>query len=322
MTKNPANDSSLRSKTLWLLWPALLCMALVLVRFFAAYLLQDAISGADLQALQRFTMAAAIYALAWLLGRLAYLALRRKSKGKRKTPKLLGELLTAALFTVATIIAIGLLIGRPTGGILASSGLIIAVLGFAIRNVLADVLAGIAIGLEAPYRIGDWVEFDSETSGRVIEIGWRTTRILTPNGTYMILPNSHISRQMLTNYSAPRKYYQASLRITLSHEVPVSQAKQVLLDAATTAGGTTDAETQKPTVHAASYDAEGIAYTVKYWVPSFAEDVNRRDAILAAIDEAIRAQGLPLPMNRFNVVSLKDRSRSTRETTQPGTPGA
>lgn len=103
--------------------------------------------------------------------------------------------------------------------------MIIAILGFAIRNVLADVLSGIAIGVEAPYRIGDWVEFDPVTLGRVIEIGWRTTRILTPNDTYMILPNSQISRQMLTNYSAPRKQYQAKLEIILGHDISILDGK-------------------------------------------------------------------------------------------------
>ncbi len=310
MTKNPANDPSRRARALWLLWPALLCLAFVLLRLFAAHLLRDMVSEADLQAVRRFSMAAIIYSGAWLLARIFALALARKAKGKgkRRTPRLLGELLTATLFTVATIVAVGLLVGRPTGGILASSGLIIAVLGFAIRNVLADVLAGVAIGLEAPYRIGDWVEFDSATSGRVIEIGWRTTRILTPNGTYMILPNSHISRQMLTNYSAPRKHYQASLEITLGHDVPVAQAKQVLLEAASEAGGT---DSQIPSVRAGRYDTEGITYIVKYWVPSFAEDVDRRDAMLEAIDKAIRRQGLPIPMKRLNLLAIKDKAAAT-----------
>src|SRR5690606_9627675 len=93
------------------------------------------------------------------------------SKGRRRAPRLVRELVSVTLFTVATMLAVGVLIGRSSGGVLASSGLIIAILGFAIRNVLADVLSGIALGLEAPFRIGDWVEFDTVTAGRVIEIG-------------------------------------------------------------------------------------------------------------------------------------------------------
>src|SRR5690606_36979459 len=217
---------------MWFFWPTLLLLISLFLRFCQSSLFQDTVSEADTQAIQHLSTAALVYSLAWLLSRVVCRALARKGKGKRKTPKLLSELLTAVLFTVATIVALGLMLGQQAGGILASSGLVIAILGFAIRNVLADVLSGVAIGLEAPYRIGDWVEFDTGTSGRVIEIGWRTTRILTPNGTYMILPNSHISRQMLTNYSAPRKHYQSSLQIVLGHDIPVSKAKDVLLTAA------------------------------------------------------------------------------------------
>lgn len=322
MTKNPANESTRRAVALWLLWPALGFVAFMLVRLFAAYLLPDKLLDSDVQAVRRLSTAASVYCLAWLLARINSLALARKTKGKYKKPKLLGELITAALFTVATIIAIGLLIGRPTGGILASSGLIIAILGFAIRNVLADVLAGIAIGLEAPYRIGDWVKFDAETSGRVIEIGWRTTRVLTPNGTYMILPNSHISRQMLTNYSAPRKHYQASLQITLSHDVPVSKAKKILLEAATKACDSPTIESQKPNVRAASYDTEGIVYTIKYWVPSFAEDVDRRDAMLTAIDEAVRTERLPASIKRLNVITVGNAGSAESSPIRPREPKA
>jgi len=95
----------------------------------------------------------------------------------------LRELVTAALFLAAMVATVAMLLGQSAGGALASSGLIIAILGFAIRNVLADVLSGIALGLEAPFRIGDWVEIDGAIRGRVIEIGWRTTRLQTRNDT-------------------------------------------------------------------------------------------------------------------------------------------
>ena len=49
--------------------------------------------------------------------------------------------------------------------------MILAVLGFAIRNVVADTLSGIALSVEAPYRIGDWVDIEQVARGKVIEIG-------------------------------------------------------------------------------------------------------------------------------------------------------
>ena len=294
------------SRILWLLWPALLCIASVLVYASHSYLFLHYLPGSNPKAIAQLSAVAAFYSFAWLLARIAGAALTRKVKKKRKTPKLLRELISATLFTIATVATIGLFLGQSAGGILASSGLIIAILGFAIRNVLADVLSGIAIGVEAPYRIGDWVEFDPTTLGRVIEIGWRTTRILTPNDTYMILPNSQISRQMLTNYSAPRKQYQAKLEIILGHDISILDGKQLLFEAAFSTSPT-DVLTaaQKPVVRAIAYAAEGVTYMIKYWVPHFADDVDCRDAVLVAIDDAIRERGLTPPVSRVKLMEVK-----------------
>jgi len=201
-----------------------------------------------------------------------------------------------------------MLLGQSAGGALASSGLVIAIFGFAIRNVVADVLSGIALGLEAPFRIGDWIEIDGNIRGRVVEIGWRTTRLQTRNDIYMILPNSQISRQKLTNYSAPRKHYRANLEMVLDHDVPIDEGKELLAAAATPI----IMKSPKPDARALSYDAEGVRYAVRYWVPSFVDDIDCRDALLVAVDAALRERGLPPPFRRVKLVSAReDQSRSS-----------
>lgn len=285
-------------------WPLVWCVGSVL--FYAFHTnIHAVMPGIDLMILRNISAVAIFYSFGWLLARSfrAFVTRKGKAAGRRKAPRLLSELVSVTLFTIATMLAIGLLIGRSSGGVLASSGLIIAILGFAIRNVLADVLAGIALGLEAPFRIGDWVEFDSNTTGRVTEIGWRTTRILTKDDTYMILPNSQISRQMLTNYSAPRKHYQASVEVRLGHDVPATEAKALLKEAAQLALENPGmVETQKAVVSAIDYSPEGITYMVKYWVSNFAFDLECRDAMLAAIDETVRKHGVSPPREKIRLV--------------------
>ena len=284
------SESSKRRRLVVSPWPFVWCTVSVLLYVFHPHV-HHYTPGVELESLQNVAAVALFYSFGWLLAHTfrAIVSRKGKSGSRRRAPRLLSELVSVTLFTLATMLAIGVLIGKSSGGILASSGLIIAILGFAIRNVLADVLSGIALGIEAPFRIGDWVEFDSVTTGRVTEIGWRTTRILTADDTYMILPNSQISRQMLTNYSAPRKHYQASVQITLKHNVPASQAKALLEEAAQQAQENPGmVTTQPPVVRATEYGVEGITYTLKYWVSNFAFDMECRDAILAAIDATLR----------------------------------
>ncbi|WP_417768069.1 mechanosensitive ion channel family protein [Stappia sp.] len=241
----------------------------------------------------------AYFSAAWLGGRLVGLALERTSSRRRQVPKLLPELISVALFLGASIATVMLVVGQSLSGALAGSGLVIAVLGFALRNTLADVFSGIAVGIEAPYRIADWVAIDDQTNGRVIEIGWRTTRLSTRDNTYVILPNSQIARQKLVNYSAPNRTYRARVQVVLDHGISVADAKSLLTAAA--AHSPIIVATPEPDVRVASYDADGIRYHVRFWVPSFADDVDCRDAVFSQIDSALRARGLPLPVGGLRV---------------------
>lgn len=159
------------------------------------------------------------------------MALGTASARSRPYPRLLRDLIAALLFFIAFAATASLFLGQGALGALAGSGLILAILGFAIRNVVADTLSGIALGGEGPFRIGDWIDIDGLARGKVIEIGWRTTRILTRDATYMILPNSQIARQRITNYSAPKPQYRAQVAITLDHTVSVGRAREVMLGA-------------------------------------------------------------------------------------------
>lgn len=284
-----------------LVWPLLSAAGAIAIYMFQ----QTMIETLDLaiQKPLRVVAGAAVYfSMAWLGGRLAGLALERSSTEQRQVPKILLELVTASFFLVAGIATVILIAGQPWSSAIAGSGLLIAILGFALRNALADVFSGIAVGIEAPYRIGNWVAIDDMTRGRVIEIGWRTTRLFTRDDTYVILPNSQIARQKLTNYSVPRRKYRAHVQVVLNHEISVADAKALLSEAA--AQSSIIVSSPSPDVRVASYDTDGIRYHVRLWVPSFVDDIDCRDAVFAEIDAALRSRGLPLPLPRLRLVTV------------------
>lgn len=281
-------------------WPIAATAASVLVHMFYDRTVDRFGLGLEPGAARLVTGSVAYFAAAWLAGRLAGIALERAASGQRRVPKLLQELISAAFFVAALIATFMLILGHSISGALASSGLIIAVLGFAIRNVVADALSGVAIGLEAPYRIGDWVDIGGIAKGRIVEIGWRTTRLVTRDATYMILPNSQIAREKLTNYSAPRRHYRAQIQIMLSQDVPVESARKLLAEAASKPYAVL--EKPAPDVRVLSYDKEGLVYAVRYWVPSFAEEIDCRDLVLGEIDKALREHNVLPPYSRVHLV--------------------
>lgn len=293
-------DRKERSRLLRVLWPAALFAAAV-----AAYVTHEEAAGAlgldlDLGVVRLLTGGICYFAAAWLGTRLVSVALERMARSPRRVPRLLKEIVGAVFFFIALIATIMLILGHSLSGALASSGIVIAVVGFAIRNVVADTLSGIALGLEAPYRIGDWVDVDGVVKGRVVEIGWRTSRLLSRDSTYMIVPNSQIARQKLTNFSAPQQHYRSQLQITLNHGVDAAGAKQMLVEAAKRS--TLILSEPAPDARVLAYNPEGIVYAVRYWVPSFANEIDCRDSVLSEIDAALRRAMVPPPQRALQLV--------------------
>lgn len=277
-----------------LIWPlALLLVALSLVIF-------------DREVAQRVGLSlgvagsvAGCLAAAWLGSRLFGLFADRRRRHKRPYPRLFRDLVAVLLFFVAVVASAALLLGQGLLGALAGSSLILAMLGFAIRNVVADTLSGIALGVEAPYRIGDWVDIEQVARGRVIEIGWRTTRVLTQDSTYMILPNSQIARRRITNYSAPKPQYRAQLSLKLTRELPVDTAKVLLLKALREAS-LIEAD-PRPDVRVQELGSDGNSYAVRFWLSRFEQDVDCRDEVLSLIDRAMRQEKIPTPRTQIEL---------------------
>nr|WP_281361030.1 mechanosensitive ion channel domain-containing protein [Sulfitobacter maritimus] len=224
-----------------------------------------------------------------------------QAAGKRPYPRLLKDLIAAALFTIALASTGALYMGQGAIGALAGSGIVLALLGFAIRNVVADTLSGIALAMEAPFRIGDWVDIDTLALAKVIEIGWRTTRLQTPDATYMILPNSQIARHRITNFSAPKREFRSQVNITLDHVLPIEKARAIMVAALGEAK--LIQQNPAPDVRVRSYEEAGICYTVRYWVPRFEQAVDCRDEVFRLIDEALRKAGSIAPYRRIQLIN-------------------
>lgn len=66
----------------------------------------------------------------------------------------------------------------PTA-VLTTSGVAIAVAGFAVRNMIADLFFGVTLALERPFAIGDWIQMPNGSSRRVTEFAWRAVKFVT-----------------------------------------------------------------------------------------------------------------------------------------------
>lgn len=245
--------------------------------------------------------------LAWLssrCGEVLLLRMAKHSRGGVPYPRLLLDLLRAILFMAAGLLILQFVFGQSATGLLTVSSVVIAVVGFALRNVISDLVSGIALGVEHPYRIGDWIETTQGSSGKVSEITWRTTRLVERNGFVIVVPNGLIAGQRLINYSGGERDYRVSLRVPLDPMLPVDQAKRILLSGALDAGRQISG--LSPDVLLVEYVDGATIFVVRFRVPDFGQEARCRDLVASRVLHALHCAGLTIQQPRLHYTSLEN----------------
>ena len=115
-------------------------------------------------------------------------------------------------------------------GMLVGAGFAGIVIGFAAQQTLSNLLAGISLLLDRPYKIGDWIHLkNSDLVGSVKEISLRSTTINAPDNTPINLPNALVAGQPIVNYSA-HKLRRFFIDFSISYESDVSKAIKVVTE--------------------------------------------------------------------------------------------
>ncbi|EIC21392.1 mechanosensitive ion channel family protein [Thiorhodovibrio frisius] len=122
--------------------------------------------------------------------------------------------------------------GYSIAGVWVSTGVAAALAGFALQRPLGDLFAGIAMGLEQPFQIGDWIELPGDIVGRVVDINWRATWLQGWDNSRLIIPNSLLAGQNIKNYESGRRQFAPWYIVKVPAEVDPRFATALLLEAA------------------------------------------------------------------------------------------
>lgn len=282
------------------------------------------------------TIAYAVEVLIWLAG--AWLVSRaldvllwvylipRRLEG-RQPPRLLRVLLSVLVFAIAVGGIVGVVFDQSLNGLWATSGVFGIVLGFALKDIIADFFSGLAVNLDRSYEIGDWVEVHYQhlretLYGRVVEINWRTTRIEMDSRNVVVVPNNAMGAAVLINYSSPDHAARLEIPLTLDYSVPVERALRVLHAGALAALGRHGLLTvPPPQVILARATPLGVDYLVRFWIraaeitPPTARSVVLKSVLdhldRAGLTPAIPKQDLYLgriPVRQLSLDSAEDRN--------------
>ena len=190
----------------------------------------------------------------------------------RPVPRLPRDLSAMVLFSVAVLAIISTVFQRDITSMLAASGVFGVIIGLALRTVILDLFMGLAIHIERPFKIGDWLmihqnRVETHIIAEVIEINWRTTRLRTTRNNMVVVPNSKMGDTIVTNYMEPKPHFRIDLDFTIDFEVPSERVLRVMtagLKAVTDGEGILDDPVAE--VRIKDSTLEGAEYEVRFFI--------------------------------------------------------
>lgn len=185
--------------------------------------------------------------------------------GKPKANTVIIDLLTrAAQLVIWSLILIVVLdnAGVNVTTFIASLGIGGMAIAFALQKILGDLFASVAIGLDKPFEVGQFISFDGK-SGTVERVGIKTTHLRTAGGDRLVVSNSTLTDAVLNNVSA-MKARGVTFKLRLAYGTQADEVKEVLKQIQAIIEDTED--TTFGSAHLIEFADSGLQFEILYTI--------------------------------------------------------
>ncbi len=241
--------------------------------------------------LEQIMIAVIVLAVGLLVGYLLRILIHRATI--RFTPTYISNLIAKATYYIIVVIfaimALSIL-GIDVSGLILAGGILGIILGFALQSIVANLVSGIFLYWERPFKPGDIVEIEG-TAGTVVEVNIMSTKILGFDGIVIRIPNEKVFTSTIKNITAkPVRRLEFTLGIAYKEDAEkaynvlrevVEKHPLVLIE-------------PSPEVYVEELADSSVNIKVRVWVPS-REWMNVRKELLWKLKKALTEAGIEIP---------------------------
>ena len=173
-------------------------------------------------------LAAVIIIIAYFINKLIHKAFNKVAEKYDldvSLASIINRIITLLMMTFTLLIILELL-GINTASVLTVVGAAGLAVGLTLKDTLSNIAAGIFLLTQHPYKTGDFVEC-AGMSGSILEIGLFTTKLRTPQGQDIFVPNNSIIAAPITNYSS-NKVRRADITVGIDYGDNLEKGVKVL----------------------------------------------------------------------------------------------
>jgi small-conductance mechanosensitive channel len=155
-----------------------------------------------------------------------------------------------------------------------------------------NFVSGLILLFERPIKIGDTVQIDANTVGRVERIGIRASVILLTNGSELIMPNGNLISNPVTNWTLSNCERLIEIPITIAPKADAKRALDLLVEAARAHSSVL--KNPPPQSMVVTLAAASIALKLRCWVDAEDDWMKETSEITLAIQAALAKENIPL----------------------------
>jgi small-conductance mechanosensitive channel len=207
------------------------------------------------------------------------------------------------IYTVAIIIALDLL-GINVVPFIAGAGVAGIAIGFAAKDTLSNLIAGILLIIDRPFEVGDRIEVwsapaGSATWGDVIDIGIRATKIKTTDNIVIIIPNNEIMLRDIINYTIISENIRIRINIGIAYDADLKKAKNAVLKVAQATEGVADDPPPKVVVR--NFGESSVDLQLRVWIYDARRRMDTISDITDKVKEAFDEEGIEIPYPKRDI---------------------
>ncbi|MFC5300375.1 mechanosensitive ion channel family protein [Azospira restricta] len=245
-----------------------------------------------------FTALSTLFVALWIAGWLEHRLLRSESidSSVRVVLARAGKSVLAVVALLASLALVGIDITALSvfGGAFAVG------LGFGLKTIASNYVAGFMILLDRSIRIGNVIALDAATTGEVTQITTRYTVVRTLTGTEVIVPNEYLVTNIIRNQTYTDSQVRLAVRASVAYDSDLERAMQLMVDAA--AAQPRVLADPAPGAIVVAFGDNGIELELGFWIPDPGEGTGGiRSDISLAIWKAFRAEGIEFPFPQREV---------------------
>jgi small-conductance mechanosensitive channel len=216
---------------------------------------------------------------------------------------LLNRFSGAIVYCVAVVLALDLM-GINVMPFVAGAGVMGVAIGFAAKDTLSNLIAGVLLIIDRPFEIGDRIEVWSAPAGSaswgdVIDIGLRATKIKTTDNIIIVIPNNEIMKRDIVNYTLISTSIRVRVNIGVAYDTDIERAKKIILKVASDVQWVQ--QEPKPKVVVRNFGESSVDLQLRVWINNARQRMNTISTITDRVKNAFDAEKIEIPYPKRDI---------------------